>query len=34
MKFYAVGWLINQSSGTSVTLDAECLPDVWTPVNI
>lgn len=34
MKFYADHWPVNQSSGTSVTLDAEKLPDVWPPVNI
>jgi len=28
MKFYAVGWPVNQSSGTSVTLDAESLRGV------
>jgi hypothetical protein len=26
MKFYAVGWPVHQSNGTSVTLDAESLP--------
>jgi hypothetical protein len=34
MEFYAVGWPVNQSSGTSVTLDAKSLPDVCTFVNI
>jgi hypothetical protein len=33
-KFYAVGWPVNQSNGTSVTLDAESLPGGWTFVNI
>jgi hypothetical protein len=34
MKFYAVDWPVNQSSGTSVTLDAESLPGDVTLVNI
>ncbi len=34
MKFYADGWLVHQSNGTSVTLDAESLPGVWALVNV
>jgi len=34
MKFYADHWPVNQSNGTSVTLDAESLPDVRKFVNI
>jgi hypothetical protein len=34
MKFYADHWPVNQSSGTSVTLDAESTPDVRTFVSI
>ena len=34
MKFYADHWPVNQSSGTSVTLDAESAPDGWALVNI
>jgi hypothetical protein len=34
MKFYADHWPVNQSSGTSVTLDAESLPGDGTLVNI
>jgi hypothetical protein len=33
-KFYADQWPVNQSSGTSVTLDADSPPDVWSLVNI
>jgi len=34
MKFYADGWPVNQSNGTSVTLDAESLSGVLALVNI
>jgi len=34
MKFYADHWPVNQSSGTSVTLDAESLPGVCALVSI
>ena len=34
MKFYADHWPVNQSNGTSVTLDAESLPGDAALVNI
>ena len=34
MKFYADHWPVNQSSGTSVTLDAESATGVLALVNI
>jgi hypothetical protein len=34
MKFYADHWPVNQSSSTSVTLDAESPPGVWALVKI